>query len=40
MNNYRILKELNKGYNGIAYLIEKDDEIIVVKLTKILKPSI
>jgi hypothetical protein len=25
-NNYKIIKELNKGYSGIAYLIEKDDK--------------
>ena len=39
-NNYKIIKELNKGYSGIAYLIEKDDKKYVLKRQKLLPKEV
>ena len=40
MNDYQIVKKLNQGWNGIAYLIKKDNKYYVLKRQKILKKEI
>jgi len=40
INNYKIVKELNKGYNGIAYLVEKDNKQYVIKRQKLLPKEV
>lgn len=36
MNEYTIIKELGKGYNGISYLVKKDNKKYVIKRQKLL----
>ena len=40
INNYKIVKELNKGYSGIAYLVEQNDEKYVLKRQKLLPKEV
>jgi len=40
INNYKIVKELNKGYSGVAYLVEKDNKQYVIKRQKLLPKEI
>ena len=40
INNYKIVKELNKGYNGVAYLVEKDNKQYVIKRQKLLPKEV
>lgn len=39
-NDYKILKELGKGYSGVAYLVEKDGKKYVIKRQKLLKNEV
>ena len=37
LDNYKIIKELNKGASGITYLVKKNNKIFVIKRQKFLK---
>ena len=40
INNYKIVKELNKGYSGVAYLVEKNNTQYVIKRQKLLPKEV
>ena len=40
LDNYKIIKELNKGASGITYLVKKNNKIFVIKRQKIFKDEI
>jgi len=38
--NYKIIKKLGKGYNGIFYLVEKNKKQYVIKRQKLLQKEV
>ena len=40
LNDYKIVKILGKGYNGISYLIERDNNQFVLKRQKLLSNEV